>query len=149
MRLIMNLIMRVFGHYEPLETPNLIMIKANLRFRWLVIYYPYTIAYTLATSVSPAAKLKIKSRTFPPSRLHQPIPNGPTTYRTTALYAGSAQTHVDADTRLTKPLFGFVSLRSDRQRGRLGEVEIREFGVGEGVRADHRDGGGGHERAFK
>ena len=26
MRLIMNLIMRVFGHYEPLETPNLIMI---------------------------------------------------------------------------------------------------------------------------
>ena len=26
MRLIMKLIMRVFGHYEPLETPNLIMI---------------------------------------------------------------------------------------------------------------------------
>ena len=26
MRLIMNLIMRVFGHYEPLETLNLIMI---------------------------------------------------------------------------------------------------------------------------
>ena len=26
MRLIMNLIMRVFGHYEPLKTPNLIMI---------------------------------------------------------------------------------------------------------------------------
>ena len=26
MRLIMNLIIRVFGHYEPLETPNLIMI---------------------------------------------------------------------------------------------------------------------------
>ena len=26
MRLIMNLIMRVLGHYEPLETPNLIMI---------------------------------------------------------------------------------------------------------------------------
>ena len=25
MRLIMNLIMRVFGHYEPLEIPNLIM----------------------------------------------------------------------------------------------------------------------------
>ena len=26
MRLIINLIMRVFGHYEPLETPDLIMI---------------------------------------------------------------------------------------------------------------------------
>ena len=31
MRLIMNLIMRVLGHYEPLENPNLIMIVSLIR----------------------------------------------------------------------------------------------------------------------
>ena len=31
MRLIMNLIMRVFGHYEPLEIPNLIMNVSLIR----------------------------------------------------------------------------------------------------------------------
>ena len=31
MRLIMKLIMRVFGHYEPLKNPNLIMIVSLMR----------------------------------------------------------------------------------------------------------------------
>ena len=46
MRLIMNLIMRGFGHYEPLETPNLIMI-VSLIIRCIMRLLGFQCGYTV------------------------------------------------------------------------------------------------------